>query len=256
MTGILICGIDEAGRGALIGPMTIAGVCIDKKLESKMKVLGVKDSKELSPARRRELYQHIEDMTMERGGDVVIFKVPACKIESYKRMGINLDRVEAMRMADIIKALDADVFYIDSLRSDASKFKKMIMEYLPADKRKAKLVVENHMDESVTVVGAASIMAKVERDKSVEEIKEAVGFDVGVGYSHDQRTIKFLEKILQEHESPPEYLRTHWDTVETTARRLLDEDKKVKSWVMEKVLRQSSLQGRLRDFFFKKNVEC
>ncbi len=236
--------------------MTIAGVCVEKGIEKEFKTLGVRDSKELSPKRREELSGHIEKMTEEKGGDIVIFKVPACKIESYKRMGINLDRIEAMRMADIVKAIDADVFYIDSLRADSSKFKKMILEHLPAEKKKANLVVENHMDESVTVVGAASIMAKVERDKAVDDIKKLVGFDVGVGYSHDQRTIKFLEKILQENDEPPEYLRTHWDTVETTARRLVDDGKKVKGWVMEKVLGQDSLQGKLKDFFLGKKEGC
>lgn len=231
MISILVCGIDEAGRGALIGPMTIAGVSLDKKLEAKLKALGVKDSKELSPKKREELYKHIGEIAKE----VVVLKVPACKIDKYRNQKINLDRIEAMKMADIIRVIDAEVFYVDSLEFNSGKFKKMIMEYLPQEKKGVNLVVENYMDESVVVVGAASIMAKVERDSAIEEIKKETGVDVGVGYSHDDRTVKFVEDLIKSGKELPDYVR--------------------KTWVTTQMLQERTLQGKLKDFLFKKKDE-
>jgi len=230
---MLVAGIDEAGRGALIGPMTIAGVCVEEKIEKKMKILGVKDSKQLSPKRREELYQKIGDMAKE----VIVINVPACKIDKYRSQKINLDRIEAMKMAEIITMMDADVFYIDSLGFNSPKFKNMIIEYLPKEKKGMELVCKNYMDENVTVVGAASVMAKVDRDKAIKEIQEKVEMDIGVGYSHDERTIKFVDSLIKSGNELPDFVR--------------------KSWVTTERLQEQSLQGKLKDFFFaKKEKGC
>ena len=84
------------------------------------------------------------------------------------------------------------IVYVDSLEQKPKKFENLIRRYLPKE-NKYNLVVENYLDESVPVVSAASIIAKVERDKEIEKIKKKVGFDFGVGYSHDKRTIEFIK---------------------------------------------------------------
>jgi len=241
----LIGGIDEAGRGAVIGPMVIAGVAIEKNKQRLLKSIGVKDSKELSPQKREELYKEIE--TVAR--NVVVIKIPACMITSYQSKKINLDRIEAMKMADIVKMLGAKKVYIDSIEQNSEKFEKMIREYLKEND--SELIVKNYLDESIPVVSAASIIAKVERDKEIEEIKKQVNFDFGVGYPHDEKTIKFIEKVLQSENSPPRYLRLKWETVREIARKLIEQDKKVKKWVLEEVLEQDSWQKKIKDFFTK-----
>jgi len=244
---MIIVGIDEAGRGAVIGPMVLACVSIDSKDSKKLKVLGVKDSKELTPKKREELFRQIESIAK----DIVIVKVSACKISSFKAKGINLDKLEAMKIAEIIATIRADKVYIDSIEQNSEKFEKMIREFLPEDKKNARLVVKNYLDESIPVVSAASIIAKVERDKEIEEIKKQVNFDFGVGYSHDDRTRDFIERILQTEDHPPTYLRVHWETVQDIARKLLDENKKVKKWVFKEVLKEDSWQKKIKDFFSK-----
>jgi len=247
---MIIAGIDEAGRGAVIGPMVLAGVSIDSKDSKKLRLIGVKDSKELTPKRREELFKEIESIAK----DIVVVKVSACKISSFKAKGINLDKLEAMKISEIISMLKADKIYIDSIEQNSQKFESMVREFLPEDKKNVKLVVKNYLDESNPAVSAASIIAKVERDREIEEIKKRVNFDFGVGYSHDEKTRAFIEEILQTEEKPPSYLRIHWETVEQIARKLLDENKKVKKWVFDEVLKQDSWQKKIKDFFIRKII--
>ncbi|MEM5800474.1 MAG: ribonuclease HII [Candidatus Aenigmatarchaeota archaeon] len=243
----------QAGRGALIGPMVICGLVIERKDEKKLKSLGVKDSKELSPKRREELAKIIEKIAKS----MVVLRVPACRINSYMKKKINLDRIEAMKMAEIINMIDAKVIYIDALgntnHSKNKRFEKLIAENLR--RKDLKLIVENYADETYPVVSAASIIAKVERDKAIEELKLKVGFDFGVGYSHDYRTIKFLEKVLTEYKEKPNFIRWHWDTVESVATKLFEEGKKLQPWVKDEVLGEKSWQKKIKDFFSKK-VNC
>jgi len=205
----IIGGIDEAGRGAVIGPMVIAGVSIRNSDEKILKEIGVKDSKKLSPKKRQELYKFIEEIAK----DIVVIKVRPWRIDQYRKSGISLDKIEAMKMAQIIEMLNADEMYVDSLTSKPKKFEKLIKSFLK--EKVKKIFVRNHLDETKAVVSAASIIAKVERDKEIEKIKKRVGFDFGVGYSHDKNTIKFLKMILKKNKELPPYVRRSWITVET-----------------------------------------
>ena len=222
----LICGIDEAGRGALIGPMVIAGIVVDSKYEKNLKAIGVRDSKELTPKRRSELAPKIEELCKS----VIVLRVPACKIDSYRAKKINLDVIEAMKMAEIIDVAGANKVFVDSLGSKPENFKKRIQEHMTTNN--TEMIVENYSDETYPVVSAASIIAKVERDKVIDDIKRKVNFDFGVGYSHDERTISFVKKLLEEKKPLPPYVR--------------------QSWVTTQILQEESWQRKLKDFFTKR----
>jgi len=56
---VKICGVDDAGRGSMLGPLVIAGISIEKKQIRKLSLLGVKDSKKFTPKTREELYKKI-----------------------------------------------------------------------------------------------------------------------------------------------------------------------------------------------------
>ena len=224
----LIGGIDEAGRGAVIGPMVIAGVTIDIKSEKKLKTLGVKDSKALKPKKREMLYDHIQKIAK----DIIVLKVAPCRIDTYRKMGMNLDKIEAMKMAEIIDFNNAARFYVDALTQNPKRSKEVISGFLK--NKNADLVVDNYMDESVTVVSAASIIATVERDREIEELKKTVGVNFGVGYPHDPRTIQFMEKIVSESKGKdlPDYIR--------------------KSWVTTEMMQERNWQKKIMEFVFRK----
>jgi len=191
-----------------------------------LKRLGVKDSKVLTPKRREELAAEIEKIAT----NIVVLRVQPCKIDSYRDSGVNLDKIEAIRMAEIIEMSNGSTVFVDSLTQNSKKFKQLITSFL--ENKERDLVVENYLDESIPIVSAASIIAKVERDKAIDEIKQEVNFDFGVGYSHDKRTIDFVEKIIKEKKKLPPFIR--------------------RSWITTQMLQEKNWQRKLKDFFIKK----
>ena len=204
-----VMGIDEAGRGAVIGPMVICGVVVEESNIEKLKEIGVKDSKELTPRKREELAEKIEELVE----DIIVLKISPCKIDTNRMNGINLNLLEAKKMAEIIKMANAQKVVMDAPGLNTERFKKTVESFL--DGKDVEIVAENFADKKYPVVSAASIIAKVERDKSIEELKKEVGFDFGVGYSHDKRTIQFLEMLVEKHgKDLPPYVRKTWDTTQ------------------------------------------
>lgn len=209
----------------------MAGVTVDKKDEKKLKALGVKDSKKLSPRRREELAKAIEEIAR----NIVVLRVQSCRIDDMRAKGINLDKIEAMKMAEIIELCNGSTIFIDSLEHNTQKFKQIVLSFLK--NKDYDLVVENYLDESIPVVSAASIIAKVNRDEAIKEIEKEAGQPIGVGYPHDVVTIEFLKKLIRENgKNLPPYVR--------------------KSWVTTQVLQEESWQRKLKDFMFGKKEKC
>jgi ribonuclease HII len=206
---IRILGIDEAGRGAVLGPLVVCGFLIDEKDEKKLKKIGVKDSKKLTPKKREELASKIEEI----GIHIVIIRVPSAKIDANRKRGINLNQIEAIKMAEIINLLEPDKVIVDAPSYNTNKFRDYLFSKM--ENKKIELVSENFADQNYPVVSAASIIAKVNRDEAIEELKEKIGENFGVGYCHDPRTIGFLNKLAEKnHGKLPTYVRHTWDTVE------------------------------------------
>lgn len=201
----MILGIDEAGRGSVVGPLVIAGLLIDQKDEKKLKEMGAKDSKMLTAKQREKIYAEIKKIAK----DYVTIHISAKEIDD-ERKRINLNRIEAEKMAQIIKALNADIAYVDAPQVSTEKFKKLLMSMT---KNKTKIVSENHADKNHLVCSGASIIAKVQRDEAIEKIKDKVGVDFGVGYPHDERTREFVRSALKSKKHL-EHIRHSWITVD------------------------------------------
>lgn len=208
MIGIsdVVCGVDEAGRGAVVGPLVIAGVSFYEKDIPKLKRMGVKDSKELTRKQRESLSRKIE----KTAKDIVIVKVGPCKIDDYSRQGVNLNRVEAMKMCTIIDCLNSNRAYVDGPDANLNKLRRIMSKML---KFPTELTVEHRADSTYPVVSAASIMAKVERDREMDELRKIYGV-TGTGYSSDGSTIAWLKAYLKEHKKFPEkgLVRHSWIT--------------------------------------------
>ena len=202
---MIIAGTDEAGRGAVIGPLVVAGVSIDEKDEAKLRKMGVKDSKLLSPARREKLAKEIEKLAK----DIMILKVGPCKIDNYRRQGVNLNRMEAMKFAEILSFLDPQKAFIDAPDVNLTMLKGHLQKMVGND---MELVVEHKADYNYPVVGAASIVAKVARDEEVREISKKYG-DVGPGYPSNPITMKWMHDWLEQNKAFPEgIVRETWMT--------------------------------------------
>ena len=225
----LIMGIDEAGRGALIGPLVVAGVVVSEENEKKLKEIGVKDSKQLRPERREKLAVQIEDIA----DNILVMRVQPCRIDKLRSEGIKLDMIEAIKMAEIIEMGNPNKVYVDALSANPKRFEGQILQNIRT--AEPEFVVENYADETYPVVSAASIISKVERDKVISEIKKKVKYDFGVGYSHDARTIKFVEEMIKKRKPLPTFIR--------------------QSWITTQVLIEANLQSKIKDFF-RKEEDC
>jgi ribonuclease HII len=200
-----IAGVDDAGRGAVIGPLVIAGVLIDEKDLPKLRELGVRDSKRLSPNRREQLAEEIKKLALKYH---VIKLLPAeiDKVVETGRKLHRLNRLEAQTMARIITVLKPDIAYVDASDVLADRFKNHIAENLSFD---VQIVSEHKADAKYPIVSAASILAKVKRDKAIAELQEKHG-DLGCGYPTDPKTIEFLENWIQEFGFYPDFVRKSW----------------------------------------------
>lgn len=205
---MLIAGVDDAGRGPIIGPLVIAGVLIDEKDLQRLRALGVKDSKLLSPQRREQLAVEVKKLALKYHVESLSPAEIDRVVETGKKLW-RLNRLEAQTMAKVIAALKPNKAYVDASDILAERFREHILENLSF---KVDVVSEHKADVKYPVVSAASIIAKVERDHAVEKLRAKysnVG-DMGSGYASDQRTIKFLEKWVAKHGSYPEFVRKSW----------------------------------------------
>lgn len=214
---ILIAGIDEAGRGPVIGPMVICIAVASNEAAQALASRGVRDSKLLAPSTREHLKGDIEALCEE----IRTITIPASEINEYMRKRISLNEMEAEKMGNALNALHTKPrrVYVDAPDPDEKMFEKRIRRYYTGG---AHLVCAHYADKRYPIVSAASVVAKVTRDAEIERIKEELGADFGSGYSSDERTITFLEKNYK-REDVRKYLRTRWATVKRLSQKKLGE---------------------------------
>jgi ribonuclease HII len=205
-----VCGVDDAGRGPVIGPLVIAGIVVEEDKVEQLRALGVKDSKMLLASTRTRLskeipgfidgYHLVELEALEL--DRIVNRAP-----KFQRLNL----LEAKAMAQVIEKLKPDVAYVDSSDTRTERFKNNILDCLSFAPR---IVSEHKADINYPVVSAASIIAKVHRDSRIDEIRREYG-EVGSGYAHDPVTCKFLRDYYREHGDFPPVVRRSWKTLKT-----------------------------------------
>ncbi len=212
--GRKLAGIDEAGRGPVIGPMVIAAVVVDEDRVPKLAELGVRDSKRLTPKRRERLFDEIIKLV----DDYKLIELWPDEIDSR---GGTLNEFE---VENFIKALNSlkvrpDVVYIDAADVKEERFGEDIRRGLSFN---AEIIAEHRADDKFVPVSAASILAKVTRDRAIERLKEKYG-EIGSGYPSDPRTRAFLEAYYREHGEFPPIVRRSWKTLKKIEEKLRTE---------------------------------
>jgi ribonuclease HII len=213
---VRVCGVDDAGRGPVIGPLVIAGVIIEEEKLERLKMLGVKDSKQLLASARTRLSKEIPSVVddyhvVELGAeelDRIVNRAP-----KFQRLNL----LEAEAMAQVIEKLRPELAYVDSSDTRTERFKNNILDCLSFTPR---IVSEHKADINYPVVSAASIMAKVHRDNRIEEIKREYG-EIGSGYAHDALTVKFLRDYYSDHGDFPPIVRRSWKTLRNIVQDLM-----------------------------------
>ncbi len=184
-----IAGVDEAGRGAVIGPLVVAAVSIEADSIDRLIELGVKDSKLLDRRSRIMLYNKI----LELGSSAVCIAEPKVIDEYVYRHALNL--LEARMAAHVLSRLRPLLAYVDACDTKPERFSAMIASLLDKGDTPMMISSAHKADRDNVVVGAASIIAKVTRDIMVDGIKRRYG-DFGSGYPSDIRTRRFIRDLL------------------------------------------------------------
>ena len=217
MSEKLVLGIDDAGRGPVIGPMVLAGCLMNQNLETKLKELGVMDSKLLTRKKRQDLVGTIKENSL----GIKAQAITPIEIDTGMGIGLNLNQVEALAAGAIINELTkslseeqkADLtIIVDCPSINTSSWKKQLLEYVI--EKKLKIKCEHKADFNYPVVSAASIIAKTTRDSLIEDLKKQFNIDFGSGYPADPKTKDFLKKNVN-NQTYKGLFRESWATFQT-----------------------------------------
>lgn len=196
----LVLGIDEAGRGSVLGPLVIGAVLMKKSKLKFLDRIGVKDSKRLTPKKRTVISRKIKKIT-----EFKTTVIPADEIDQLRNSGVNLNKIETNAMIEIIRYYHPDLCCIDCIDVNEERFHNRIQHI----NHKMDVITEHKADDTYNIVAAASIIAKVERDKQMEIIRKEYGA-VGSGYPSDKYTIEYLRNLNGDY---PPIVRQTWNTV-------------------------------------------
>jgi ribonuclease HII len=199
---LLIGGIDEAGRGSVIGPLVIAGISLNSEKIHHLKDMGVTDSKKISPSRREKLFNRI----LLDSQSIFICKINCSTIDRYViQKGLN--KLECKFMTIVANNIKADKIIVDCCDVNIERFKQEIKKNLI--NKNNSLYCFHKADLDNITVSAASILAKVTRDREIKKINQSLGVDVGSGYPSDPKT-KLLIQSKDLIERVKNHVRFSW----------------------------------------------
>jgi ribonuclease HII len=176
----------------------MAALAVKEEDIKKLEWLGVKDSKLLSSQVREELFERIREIVHDFRVEVI--EPDAIDLSISGEENSNLNWLEADTSARMVCELEPDKIIVDCPSVNISAYKKYFSSKLSEGLRtNAELVVEHKADMNHIVVAAASIVAKVIRDKIIDRLKIEIGYNFGSGYMSDPKTQEFLERGYKEH---------------------------------------------------------
>lgn len=200
----MIAGIDEAGKGPVLGPMCVAGVLLDEKKLDALCRIGVKDSKQLTAKRREVLAVEIKNLVDK----YFILEVSPFQIDELRKI-MTMNEIMVVCYAKVLEDLKPDHAFVDAADVIADRFGENIRKKYTRD---LEITSEHNADVKYPIVSAASILAKVRRDALVKELEKKAGVEIGSGYPADPKTITFLEGWIKEYGSLPDFARSSWET--------------------------------------------
>ncbi len=234
---VIIAGGDEAGRGAVIGPLVVSIVTIQKGREGKLSRIGVRDSKLLTRKKRDYLYDEICSLAE----DVKVYKISEEEINRAMAAGMSLNELEALHFARLIDqtSVAPERIYLDSpdvvserfgirvslfskrrLRVNGVKHEKALGA--DSDEKAIRVISEHKADIIYPVVSCASIISKVTRDNELDGLRERLGMDIGSGYPSDKITIDAIRANLH-NKTFGQYMRERWKTLKNIRQSKIDD---------------------------------
>lgn len=195
---MLFLGIDEAGKGPVIGPLSIVGCLITEDQSGNLREFKVKDSKDLTPKRREFMEKRIRNNSESIESQIIHPE----EIDDRLSKGSNMNFLEAEKVAEIINKLNVYSeqikVVVDCPSVGISKWKELLMTKI--DKlSNLEIVCEHKADKNHVSVSAASIIAKNIREKEMNSLKEKFGHEMGSGYASDPATSDFVKRYAKKY---------------------------------------------------------
>jgi ribonuclease HII len=198
---MLIGGVDEAGRGSILGPLVVAGVSVRQSRLAKLREMGVRDSKLLTPQARAGLVEGIKSVAES----FYVYAIDIAEIDdSVLLKGLN--RLEAKAMAHVIGRIGADEVFVDCCDTNPDRYRDHIASHLA---KSPKIHSMHHADRHNIAVSAASILAKVERDCEIQKLRRRHR-NIGSGYPSDEKTMLFIRNWVARKKCAPVFARKSW----------------------------------------------
>ncbi|TXT56995.1 MAG: Ribonuclease HII [Candidatus Thorarchaeota archaeon] len=207
-------GVDEAGRGPMIGPLVVCGVLFDDDALRELEVSDVRDSKTLSPKRREQLAEIIES----HAARICTVHLSAAEIDEQRGRGITLNELGVRKFIEVLQELRPTIAYVDAADVKAQRFGDTIGQRSGLWDAGCNIVSEHKADVKYPIVSAASIMAKVERDRMIARFHEDYG-DFGSGYPSDEKSVNYVRELVLSGQDIPVIVRRSWESV----RRIITE---------------------------------
>jgi ribonuclease HII len=211
---MLFLGVDEAGKGPVVGSMFVAGLVIDEEKLFDLAALGVKDSKQISPGQPQAKRQAQRDLLSRKikaiSHDHYILEVPPQVIDELRGV-MTMNDIMVRCFSQVVSKLNADRAILDAADVNPQRFAERVKA---ASATSMPILAEHKADQRHLVVSAASILAKARRDESIRELEASFCCEIGSGYPSDPQTIEFLKGWMKEHKELPPFTRHSWATAE------------------------------------------
>ena len=208
-------GVDEAGRGPVIGPLVVCAMEIPQEDRGILLEIGADDSKKLSKIRRGEIYGEIVSNTKSRNWGLGVIICPPKRIDS-EMSSKSLNSLEVDLFSEAIESVgnvaQNPEILLDACDVNAERFGKSVSNKLGPKWSHCVFRSEHRMDSSDILVGAASVVAKHVRDSEIVKISNRLGMDVGSGYPSDPKTQRAVIELCRGR-NPHDCLRWSWSTV-------------------------------------------
>jgi ribonuclease HII len=198
-----LVGVDEAGRGAWIGPLVVGAVAVPREALARVVSTGARDSKTLSPARREEILAALQGCAR-----LVSVAAEPREIDGHVVDG-RLNALEARLFGDLARPFAPAEVRVDACDTNARRFGSAVRLRAGPDVR---VIARHHADATDPLVGAASIVAKVRRDRAVQALARELGEEIGSGYPGDATTVAFVRRTVRPGDPLPPWLRASWAT--------------------------------------------
>ncbi|MEM2207996.1 MAG: ribonuclease HII [Sulfolobales archaeon] len=207
-----VIGIDEAGRGSLVGDMFVAGVALSDEQSKVLLDAGIRDSKALSRSTRYRLL-----LDIIRCSDlIVISRVLPEDIDKENINDLEVRAIERILKHARSRGVDPTKVVVDEIAGRRVEVETAVRDLFPS----AEVIMRPKADKDFVQVSAASIVAKCLRDGLIKVLSSVHG-EIGSGYPSDPRTIKWL-KHVKESGSTPCCIRKSWKTLRRVQFRTLD----------------------------------